>query len=110
MRPGETAECKPRRGDRRSRTRARERLRTSAGSDSIDRQRNRRSRAAARAWPTFTTSIGSPVAAVLAEHGALPVPYRTAADTVADLERAVDECLADDVLVFSGEHRWVSAI
>jgi molybdenum cofactor synthesis domain-containing protein len=42
------------------------------------------------------------VAAVLAEHGALPVPHRTAADTVADLERAVDECLADDVLVFSG--------
>src|SRR5262249_16430735 len=43
-----------------------------------------------------------PVAAVVAEHGGVPVPHRTAADTVADLERALDECLEDDVLVFSG--------
>ena len=42
------------------------------------------------------------VAAVMAEHGAVPVPYRTAADTIEDLSRAVDECLNEDVLVFSG--------
>jgi molybdopterin molybdotransferase len=40
--------------------------------------------------------------AVIAEHGGVPVPHRTAADTIADLSRAVDECLDDDVLVFSG--------
>jgi molybdopterin molybdotransferase len=42
------------------------------------------------------------VAAVMAEHGAVAVPYRTAADTIEDLSRAVDECLNEDVLVFSG--------
>ena len=42
------------------------------------------------------------VSAVMAEHGAVPVPYRTAADTIEDLSRAVDECLTEDVLVFSG--------
>ena len=42
------------------------------------------------------------LAAVIAEHGGVPSPHRTAADTVADLDRALDECLADDVLVFSG--------
>jgi molybdopterin molybdotransferase len=42
------------------------------------------------------------VAAVVAEHGGVPVPHRTAADTMADLDRALDECLEDDVLVFSG--------
>jgi len=42
------------------------------------------------------------LAAVIAEHGGVPVPHRTAADTMADLERALDECLEDDVLVFSG--------
>lgn len=42
------------------------------------------------------------LAAVVAEHGGIPVPYRTAVDTLDDLARAVDECLADDVLVFSG--------
>jgi molybdenum cofactor synthesis domain-containing protein len=42
------------------------------------------------------------LAAVIAEHGGVPVPHRTAADTIADLERALDECLEDDVLVFSG--------
>ena len=40
--------------------------------------------------------------AVVAEHGGVPVTYRTAVDTIEDLSRAVDECLADDVLVFSG--------
>jgi molybdenum cofactor synthesis domain-containing protein len=42
------------------------------------------------------------VAAVAAEHGGVPVAYRTATDTLEDLSRAVDECLAEDVLVFSG--------
>jgi molybdenum cofactor synthesis domain-containing protein len=42
------------------------------------------------------------VAAVVAEHGGEPVSHRTAADTVDDLERALDECLEDDVVVFSG--------
>jgi molybdenum cofactor synthesis domain-containing protein len=42
------------------------------------------------------------VAAVVDEHGGVPVPHRTAADTMADLDRALDECFEDDVLVFSG--------
>ena len=42
------------------------------------------------------------IAAVVAEHGGVPVIHRTAVDTIEDLSRAVDECLADDVLVFSG--------
>jgi molybdopterin molybdotransferase len=44
----------------------------------------------------------STLAAVVAEHGGVPVVHRTAVDTLEDLSRAVDECLADDVLVFSG--------
>ena len=32
----------------------------------------------------------------------MPVPHRTAVDTLEDLSRAVDECLAEDLLVFSG--------
>ena len=39
---------------------------------------------------------------MVAEHGGVPVIHRTAVDTIEDLSRAVDECLADDVLVFSG--------
>jgi len=42
------------------------------------------------------------VAAVVAEHGGAPVAHRTAADTVPDLERALDDCLEEDVVVFSG--------
>jgi molybdenum cofactor synthesis domain-containing protein len=42
------------------------------------------------------------VSAVVADNGSIPVPHRTAADTIADLTRAVDECLAQDVMVFSG--------
>ena len=42
------------------------------------------------------------VSAVVSDNGGLPVPHRTAADTIADLSRAVDECLAQDVIVFSG--------
>jgi molybdopterin molybdotransferase len=44
----------------------------------------------------------STLAAVVAEHGGVPVMHRTAVDTLEDLSRAVDECLAEDVLVFSG--------
>jgi molybdenum cofactor synthesis domain-containing protein len=40
--------------------------------------------------------------AVIAEHGGVPIAYRTATDTMADLERALDDSLADDMLVFSG--------
>ena len=42
------------------------------------------------------------VAGVVTEHGSVPVFVRTATDTLEDLSRAVDECLAHDVLVFSG--------
>jgi len=42
------------------------------------------------------------VSAVVAEHGGIAVPYRTAVDTIEDLSRAVEECLEQDVLVFSG--------
>lgn len=42
------------------------------------------------------------VAAVVSAHGGVPVVHRTAADTMEDLSRAVDACLAQDVLVFSG--------
>jgi len=42
------------------------------------------------------------LAAVVAEHGGVPVIHRTAIDTLEDLSRAVDECLAEDVLIFSG--------
>jgi molybdopterin molybdotransferase len=44
----------------------------------------------------------STLAAVVAEHGGVPVIHRTAVDTLEDLSRAVDECLSEDVLVFSG--------
>lgn len=40
--------------------------------------------------------------AVVAEHGGIPEPHRTAADTIEDLSRAIDECLDADLLVFSG--------
>ena len=42
------------------------------------------------------------VAAVVSEHGGVPVLHRTAEDTIDALSRAVDACLAQDVLVFSG--------
>jgi molybdopterin molybdotransferase len=40
--------------------------------------------------------------AVIAEHGAVPVPYPTSADTIEELNRALDACLAEDMVVFSG--------
>ena len=42
------------------------------------------------------------LSAIVAAHGGVPVPYSTAQDTLEDLERAIDACLANDVLVFSG--------
>jgi molybdenum cofactor synthesis domain-containing protein len=42
------------------------------------------------------------VAAIVAAHGGVAVPYRTASDTLEDLSRALDESLEADVLVFSG--------
>ena len=42
------------------------------------------------------------LSAVVSEHGGVPVTYRTAMDTVEDVSRAVEDCLAEDLLVFSG--------
>ncbi len=42
------------------------------------------------------------LAAVIEEHGGLASPHRTAADTIDDLSRALDESFEDDILVFSG--------
>src|SRR5439155_21518983 len=42
------------------------------------------------------------LSAIIAEHGGAPISFQTAEDTVEDLERAIDACLACDVLVFSG--------
>ena len=39
---------------------------------------------------------------IIAEHGGAPVAYQTAQDTLDDLERAIDSCLNEDVMVFSG--------
>jgi molybdenum cofactor synthesis domain-containing protein len=42
------------------------------------------------------------LASIIGMNGGVPVPYRTVADTIDDLSRAVDEALDADVLVFSG--------
>jgi molybdenum cofactor synthesis domain-containing protein len=42
------------------------------------------------------------LSAVVSDHGGMPVPYRTAVDTLEDLSQSVDACLAEDLLVFSG--------
>lgn len=42
------------------------------------------------------------LAAVVAEHGGLPVSLGTAPDTLAELEAAVENCLAEDLVVVSG--------
>ena len=42
------------------------------------------------------------VSAVVSDNGGIPIPHRTASDTIEDLSRAVDECLEQDVMVFSG--------
>ena len=40
--------------------------------------------------------------AIIAEHGAVPVPLPTSADTLEDLNRALDTALAEDLVIFSG--------
>jgi molybdenum cofactor synthesis domain-containing protein len=42
------------------------------------------------------------LSAVVSEHGGVPITRRTASDTIEDLTRAVEECLSDDLLLFSG--------
>jgi molybdenum cofactor synthesis domain-containing protein len=42
------------------------------------------------------------LSAVVRDHGGVPVPVRTAVDALDDLSRAVEEALAEDLLVFSG--------
>jgi molybdopterin molybdotransferase len=42
------------------------------------------------------------VSAVVDDHGGIPVRYKTAVDTFDDLSAAVDECLEQDLMVFSG--------
>jgi molybdopterin molybdotransferase len=42
------------------------------------------------------------IAALVDRHGGTAIPYRTVADTIDDLSHAVDECLDNDLLVFSG--------
>jgi molybdenum cofactor synthesis domain-containing protein len=42
------------------------------------------------------------LSAVIADHGGMPVPAQSAQDTIEELELAIDRCLSEDVLVFSG--------
>jgi len=42
------------------------------------------------------------LSAVIDDHGGVPVRYKTAVDTFDDLSAAVDECLEQDLMVFSG--------
>ena len=49
-----------------------------------------------------TTSIASPRARFSRSMAACRSPYQTAQDTLDDLERAIDRCLDEDVIVFSG--------
>ncbi len=42
---------------------------------------------------------------IVAEHGGVPVTYQTALDTLEDLERAIDRCLGEDIMVFSAAVR-----
>jgi molybdopterin molybdotransferase len=42
------------------------------------------------------------LSAIVAEHGAVAVPFPAAEDSMDALDRAIDDCLACDVMVFSG--------
>ena len=42
------------------------------------------------------------LAAIIGEHGGVAVPHMTTQDTLQELERAVDSCRAEDMIVFSG--------
>ncbi len=63
-----------------------------------------RSWSRARRWrrARSTTSTASRCRPSWPRHGGTPVVHRTAADTLEDLSRAVDACLDEDLLVFSG--------
>jgi len=42
------------------------------------------------------------LSALVSDNGGIPVPRRTARDTIEDLERAIDESRHDDLMLFSG--------
>jgi len=42
------------------------------------------------------------LAAIIADHGGVAVPFPTAPDTLEDLRRALDACAGEDLVVFSG--------
>ena len=42
------------------------------------------------------------LSAIIEEHGGVPVPFPTSADTLEDLDRALDACLREDLVIFSG--------
>jgi molybdopterin molybdotransferase len=42
------------------------------------------------------------LSAIIAEHGGVPVPYATVADTIDQLAAALDACRAEDLVIFSG--------
>lgn len=42
------------------------------------------------------------LSAIIEENGGVPVPFPTSADTLDDLDRALDACLREDLLIFSG--------
>ena len=95
--------CSTRAGGRarRARTHRRRGVREASRGDPLHGQRDCRTRTAAGAGQIYDVNKFT-IAAVVAEHGGIPVLLRTAVDTLEDLSRAVDECLAHDVLVFSG--------
>ena len=49
------------------------------------------------------------LASSVSDHGGEPVAYQVVQDTMEDLSRALDTCLQEDLLVFSGEARWENA-
>ena len=64
-------------------------VRAAARRDPLDRQRDRRARQPLAPGQIYDINRFT-LAAVVAEHGGVPVPYRTAADTLEDLSRALD--------------------
>ena len=83
---------------RRSRSRS-----TRGRASPSSRRATRSSTRASRSKPGHIYDINKfTLSAILREHGAAPVPYPTAPDNVPDLERALEACLAEDVVIFSG--------
>ena len=99
---GHAAQREPRRGVRRARAHRRGGVRQTARGDPLDRQRDRRAGPAARAGPDLRHQPLHARRRSSPRTAAWPIPYRIAADTIEDLSRSVDECLEQDVLVFSG--------